>query len=67
MPEDFRKSFLSHVPLNRMGTPEDIANSVYFFASDLSSYITGDILEVAGAFGLGSPMYASVVGSKVVK
>ena len=67
MPEEFRKSFLSHVPLNRMGTPEDIANSVYFFASDLSSYITGDILEVAGAFGLGSPMYASVVGSKVVK
>ena len=28
MPEDFRKSFLSHVPLNRMGTPEDIANAV---------------------------------------
>jgi NAD(P)-dependent dehydrogenase (short-subunit alcohol dehydrogenase family) len=67
MPEEFRKSFLSHVPLNRMGTPEDIANAVYFFASDLSSYITGDILEVAGAYGLGSPMYASVVGSKVVK
>lgn len=52
MPEDFRKSFLSHVPLNRMGTPEDIANTVYFFASDLSSYITGDIMEVAGGYGL---------------
>ena len=28
MPEEFQKSFLSHVPLNRMGTPEDIANAV---------------------------------------
>jgi len=66
MPEDFRKSFLSHVPLNRMGTPEDMANAVYFFASDLSSYITGDIMEVAGGYGLGTPQYADYVGSKVV-
>lgn len=67
MPEDFRKSFLSHVPLNRMGAPEDMANAVYFFASDLSSYITGDIMEVAGGYGLGTPQYADFVGSKVVK
>ena len=67
MPEDFRKSFLSHVPLNRMGTPEDIANAVYFFASDLSSYITGDIMEVSGGYYLGTPQYGEFVGSKVVK
>ena len=67
MPEDFRKSFLSHVPLNRMGTPEDMANAVYFFASDLSSYITGDIMEVAGGYGKFSPQYGEHVGSKVVK
>lgn len=67
MPEDFRKSFLSHVPLNRMGTPEDIANAVYFFASDLSSYITGDIMEVSGGYHLGTPQYGEFVGSKVVK
>ncbi len=67
MPEDFRKSFLSHVPLNRMGTPEDIANAVYFFASDLSSYITGDIMEVSGGYALGTPQYSEFVGSKVVK
>ena len=58
MPEDFVRSFLSHVPLDRMGTPEDIANVVYFFASDLSSYITGNIMEVAGGYGLGTPQYA---------
>ena len=65
MPEDFRKSFLSHVPLNRMGTPEDMANAVYFFASDLSSYITGNIMEVAGGYGLGTPQYANFVGEKL--
>ena len=67
MPEEFQKSFLSHVPLNRMGTPEDIANAVYFFASDLSSYITGDIMEVSGGYALGTPQYSEFVGSKVVK
>ena len=61
MPEDFMKSFLSHVPLNRMGTPEDMANVVYFFASDLSSYITGNIMEVAGGYGLGTPQYAEFI------
>lgn len=66
MPEEFRKSFLSQVPLNRMGTPEDMANAVYFFASDLSSYITGNIMEVAGGYGLGTPLYGTYVGSQVV-
>ena len=36
------------VPLGRMGTPEDIAGPGLFFASDLSSYVTGQILCVAG-------------------
>lgn len=60
MPEEFIKSFLSHVPLNRMGTPEDIANAVAFFAGDGSSYITGHILDVAGGYGIGTPQYADI-------
>jgi 3-oxoacyl-[acyl-carrier protein] reductase len=67
MPEEFRKSFLSHVPLNRIGTPEDIANAVLFFASDESSYITGHIMEVSGGYHLGTPQYADFVGRKMVE
>jgi NAD(P)-dependent dehydrogenase (short-subunit alcohol dehydrogenase family) len=36
------------VPLGRMGTPEDIAGPALFFASELSSYVTGQIMCVAG-------------------
>lgn len=61
MPQSFIDSFLTHVPLNRMGKPEDIANAVLFFASDDSSYITGDIMEVAGGYGLGTPQYCDMV------
>lgn len=64
MPEEFLNSFLSHVPLNRMGTPEDIANAALFFASDASSYITGHILDVAGGYGIGTPQYADVIRKK---
>lgn len=61
MPQSFIDSFLSHVPLNRMGKPEDIANAVLFFASDDSSYITGNIMEVAGGYGLGTPQYGDIM------
>lgn len=61
MPEAFIRSFLSHVPLNRIGKPEDIASAVLFFASDDSSYITGHILDVAGGYGLGTPQYGEMV------
>ncbi|MBU3812149.1 MAG: SDR family oxidoreductase [Candidatus Niameybacter stercoravium] len=61
MPQSFIDSFLSHVPLNRMGKPEDMANAVLFFASDDSSYITGDIMEVAGGYGLGTPQYGDIM------
>lgn len=36
------------VPLNRIGTPEDVANVVYFLASDEASYITGQVISVNG-------------------
>lgn len=39
---------LSFIPLNRIGTPEELAGPVLFLASDLSTFITGEILNVNG-------------------
>ena len=58
MSPEFLNMFLKNVPLNRPAVPEDIANAVLFFASDMSSFVTGETMPVAGGFGLPSPMYA---------
>ncbi len=57
MPPEFLSAFLKNVPLGRPGTPQDIASAVLFFASSLSSYVTGHLLPVAGGFGVPTPMY----------
>lgn len=43
-----KETVLEHIPLKRLGTPEDIANLAAFLASDLSSYITGEIIKIDG-------------------
>lgn len=57
MSEQFQKAFLSTVPLGRLGEPEDIAHAVLFYASDMSAYVTGGVMEVSGGSGLGTPLY----------
>lgn len=42
------KGWAAMIPLKRGGTPEDVANACVFLASDLSSYITGQVLNVDG-------------------
>lgn len=59
MNKEFLDSFLKNVPVGRVGKPEDIANTVLFLASEQSSFITGELIPVAGGFGLPSPMYNS--------
>ena len=48
--ENFLNSNLEKTPLQRLGTPDDVANTVLFFASDLSDFITGQVLTVDGGF-----------------
>ena len=48
LPEDVRKAWESLIPLRRGGTPEDVANVALFLASDLSSYVTGQVIHCCG-------------------
>jgi len=46
--EEYKNELLKNIPINRLGTGEDIANAVIFLCSDDSSYITGETIHVNG-------------------
>jgi len=46
--EEVRKQWAEKIPLRRGGTPEDVANVCLYLASDLSSYVTGQVISVCG-------------------
>ena len=46
--EEIRAQWVNQIPLKRGGTPDDVANVALFLASDLSSYITGQVIPVCG-------------------
>lgn len=52
IPEDIREKMVSAIPLQRMGTPDEIANTVWFLLTPLSSYITGEVIVVGGGRSL---------------
>lgn len=62
--EEFRGVFLRHIPLSRIGLPEEIAGAVVYLASDESAYTTGQILTVSGGFGLATPVYGDLANKK---
>ncbi|MFZ5429008.1 MAG: 3-oxoacyl-[acyl-carrier-protein] reductase [Bacteroidota bacterium] len=49
IPEDARKAWEDSIPLKRGGTPEEVARVALFLASDLSSYVSGQVISVCGA------------------
>lgn len=49
LPEAVREEFVKMIPLHRGGTPQEVANVALFLASDLSSYVSGEVIQVNGA------------------
>lgn len=52
LPEDVRKEWMKNIPLRRGGKVEDIANLALFLASDMSSYISGQVIQVDGGMNM---------------
>ncbi|MBP5218265.1 MAG: 3-oxoacyl-[acyl-carrier-protein] reductase [Bacteroidales bacterium] len=49
LPDDVRDAWIKQIPLRRGGTPEDVASVALFLASDLSSYVSGQVIHCCGA------------------
>lgn len=52
LPEDIRKEWIKNIPLRRGGTVDDIANTALYLASDLSSYVSGQVIQVDGGMNM---------------
>ena len=52
LPDDVREQWAKAIPLRRGGTPEDVANVALFLASDLSSYVSGQVIHCCGGMNM---------------
>lgn len=52
LPDDVRTQWVSTIPLRRSGKPEDVADVAVFLASDLSAYVTGQVISVCGGMSM---------------
>lgn len=48
LPEEVKKTYLASIPQKRLGKAEEVANTALFLASDLSSYVNGQVISVCG-------------------
>jgi 3-oxoacyl-[acyl-carrier protein] reductase len=53
LPEDVRDRYLAQIPAGRFATPEEIAGTVTWLASDAAGYVTGAVIPVDGGVGMG--------------
>ena len=49
LPDEVREAWIKTIPLRRGGSPEDVASVALFLASDLSSYVSGQVIHCCGA------------------
>lgn len=49
LPDEVREEWVKKIPLQRGGTPEDVANACIFLGSELSSYVSGQVINICGA------------------
>lgn len=52
LPDDVRAEWCKKIPLRRGGTTEDVANVATFLASDMSSYVTGQVIQIDGGMNM---------------
>ncbi len=52
LPDDVRANWIKSIPLRRGGQTDDIANTALYLASDLSSYVTGQVIQVDGGMNM---------------
>lgn len=52
LPEEVRKDWMKKIPLRRGGKPEDIANVCAFLASDMASYVSGQVIQIDGGMNM---------------
>ncbi len=50
--EDQKKALYDQIPMGRLGDPSEVAKVIVFLASDLSSYVTGEVLKITGGLGM---------------
>ena len=48
VPDKVKEALTKAIPFRRLGKPEEVADAILFFASDRSSYVTGQVLSVSG-------------------
>lgn len=52
LPDEIKEEWCKKIPLRRGGTPEDVANIATFLASDMSSYVSGQVIQVDGGMNM---------------
>ncbi len=50
--DDQKKAYISNIPLNRLGAGDDVSNACVYLGSDLSTYVTGQVLSVCGGLNM---------------